>query len=477
MTINSQYEDLLYEVFHDGLDKTDRTGTGTRSLFGKQMRFDLSQGFPLITTKKMFTKGMIAELLWFISGSTNETVLAEQGVNWWKPWAAEDGELGPIYGKQFRKQSSFHTVKPRLYDPAPTDAPLPELPSTLASGANGVRNLNERTVHGVGYYGAYDKADPLYEMLVSIWRDMMKRCYDSTSKGYPSYGGAGVHVSERWQSFANFQSDFRRIPNWEQKLEYPSEFSLDKDTRYASNRYDVETCMWASEAVQNANRSNTRHFTATDPQGQTQAVTSIGSIKREHGLNVSAVHRCLNGKLKTHHGWSEFQYVDVPDGYVSRYNEIDQLKAVIATLKHNPDSRRHNIALWNSAELPWMELPPCHGNLMQFYVRGDKLDLQMYQRSADMFLGVPVNIASYALLLTMVADHTGYEPGEFVWTGGDCHIYDNHIEQVSEQLSRPVRFFPVLELTPAPTIDDYTPEHIHLVGYVPHPAIRAEVAV
>lgn len=271
MTINSQYEDLLHEVFHYGLDKTDRTGTGTRSLFGKQMRFDLSQGFPLITTKKVHFKSVVGELLWMLSGSTNAAELRDKyGVTIWDEWADEHGNLGPVYGFQWRS----------------------------------------------------------------------------------------------WGSYADH----------------------------------------------------------------------------------------------------------------SGYLGIDQIADVIDSIKTNPDSRRHIVSAWNVADLDNMALPPCH-LLFQFYVRGDKLDLQLYQRSADMFLGVPFNIASYALLLTMVADQTGYEPGEFVWTGGDCHIYDNHMEQVGEQLSRPVRPFPRLTMIVARTIDDHIPEDFTLEGYDPHPAIRAEVAV
>lgn len=271
MKINSQYEDLLHEVFHDGLGKTDRTGTGTRSLFGKQMRFDLSQGFPLITTKKVHFKSVVGELLWFLSGSTNAQELEDKyGVTIWREWADENGELGPVYGFQWRS----------------------------------------------------------------------------------------------WGSYADH----------------------------------------------------------------------------------------------------------------SGYMGVDQIAQVIESIKTNPDSRRHIVSAWNVADLEQMALPPCH-LLFQFYVRGDKLDLQLYQRSADLFLGVPFNIASYALLLTMVAEQTGYTPGEFVWTGGDVHIYSSHFEQVKEQLSRPVRHFPILAYSRVSSIDDYMTDDFALVGYDPHPKISAPVAV
>lgn len=471
-TINTAYEDLLRHVLANGTEKSDRTGTGTLSVFGHQMRFDLQQGFPLITTKKMALRWTVEELLWFLSGSTSEYDLSQRGVRWWKEWARDDGELGPTYGKQMRHRSSVAPVKPAIYEPAPTNTPLEPL---VRKGS--VRDLNARTTYGVGYYGDYDEGDPHYEMLVQTWRAMIRRCYDASFRPYRAYGGAGVHVSERWQCFANFQRDARRIPNWVMKVEYPDEFSLDKDTRRASNRYDISTAMWASKNVQDANRSNTWPFTATRPDGEKILCPSIGRLAREEGMSSSAIHRCLNGQLKSHHGWSGFAYLDAPEGHVLRYNEVDQLKQLIAGLKHDPDSRRHIVSLWNPEEEAFMELPPCHGNMIQFYVADGRLSCQMYQRSGDLFLGVPVNIASYALLTHMVAQQVGLEVGEFVWTGGDCHLYLNHLDQAREQLSRDVRPFPRLELTQAPDLFSYRWEDVTVVGYDPHPAIKAPVAV
>jgi thymidylate synthase len=153
------------------------------------------------------------------------------------------------------------------------------------------------------------------------------------------------------------------------------------------------------------------------------------------------------------------------------------VKAVIASLKHDPDSRRHVISMWNPLEQPRMALPPCHGSVIQFYVRGRQLDCMMVQRSADLVLGLPYNIASYALLTHMIAQQTGYEPGELIWTGGDCHIYSNHVEQVREQLGRGVRPFPRLAMVQRDSIDDYQLEDFAVAGYNPHPAIKAPVAV
>ncbi|WP_038170555.1 thymidylate synthase [Tomitella biformata] len=266
VAIPTPYEDLLRHVFENGTPKADRTGTGTRSVFGHQMRFNLAEGFPLITTKRVHLKSIVYELLWFLRGDSNTEWLHEHGVSIWDEWASADGDLGPIYGVQWR--------------------------------------------------------------------------------AWPTPSG-------------------------------------------------------------------------------------------EH---------------------------------------IDQIAQVIETLKTNPDSRRMIVSAWNVGEIPQMALPPCH-TFFQFYVADGKLSCQLYQRSADLFLGVPFNIASYALLTHMVAQQAGLEVGDFIWTGGDCHIYDNHVEQVTTQLAREPFPYPTLRLTPRESIEDYTFEDIEIVGYEHHPGIKAPVAI
>ncbi|QAY74329.1 thymidylate synthase [Agromyces protaetiae] len=266
-TIATPYEDLLRDTLANGVHKDDRTGTGTTSVFGRQLRFDLSQGFPLVTTKRVHFKSVAYELLWFLRGESNVSWLREHGVSIWDEWADEAGELGPVYGVQWRS--------------------------------------------------------------------------------WPTASG--------------------------------------------------ET--------------------------------------------------------------------------------IDQIADVVEQIKTNPDSRRLIVSAWNPADIPDMALAPCHA-LFQFYVADGKLSCQLYQRSADLFLGVPFNIASYALLTLMVAQQTGLEPGDFVWTGGDCHIYDNHREQVEEQLSREPFAPPTLSLARTPaSIFDYEYDDFVVHDYEHHPAIRAAVAV
>ena len=262
-----QYLNLLDHVKWVGIRKEDRTGTGTLSTFGYQMRFNLSHGFPLLTTKKLHLKSIIHELLWFLRGDTNVRYLQANGVSIWDEWADEEGELGPVYGKQWRS--------------------------------------------------------------------------------------------------------------------------------------------WAA-----------------------------------------------------------------PDG-----SSIDQIANLIDGIKRNPDSRRHVVTAWNPADVDHMALPPCHC-LFQFYVADGRLSCQLYQRSADVFLGVPFNIASYALLTMMVAQVCGLKPGDFVWTGGDCHLYLNHLDQANKQLSRAPRGLPKMRINPeVKDIFGFKYEDFTLEGYNPHPHIKAPVAV
>ena len=301
-----QYLDLLRHVLEHGKFKADRTGTGTYSVFGAQTRFDLCDGFPALTTKKLHLKSIIYELLWFLRGETNVRWLQEHGVTIWNEWAdPETGELGPVYGKQ--------------------------------------------------------------------WRHWVKR--------------------SRTRPATNFEKS------------QPALFDLNE---------------FIAEPV---------------------AAVSVGA-------------RVRRGE------WG-----------------VDQIEEVIRQIKNNPDSRRLIVSAWNVADIDGMALPPCHC-LFQFYVSEGELSCQLYQRSADIFLGVPFNIASYALLTMMVAQVCGLKPGAFVHTFGDLHLYANHVEQAKLQLSREPRPLPQMKLNPAvKDIHDFKFEDFELVNYDPHPGIKAPIAV
>ena len=301
-----QYLELLRLVLEEGKFKEDRTGTGTYSVFGAQKRFSLRENFPVLTTKKLHLRSIIYELLWFLRGERNIRYLQEHKVTIWDEWADENGDLGPIYGKQWR-----HWAKTRSR-PAKSNKPVE---------------------HQQGVY--------------------------STS---------------------------------------------------------------ASPAT-------------------ARAITSAG-------------HRVRSGKYG-----------------------IDQIAKVIEMIKKNPDSRRLIVSAWNVADIDSMALPPCHA-LFQFYVSEGELSCQLYQRSADVFLGVPFNIASYALLTLMVAQVCGLKPGDFIHTFGDLHLYSNHVEQAKLQLTREPRPLPTMKLNPKiKNIDRFKFEDFELVGYDPHPGIKAPIAV
>jgi thymidylate synthase len=298
-----QYLDLLRHVLENGKFKRDRTGTGTYSVFGAQTRFDLRKDFPVLTTKKLHLRSIIYELLWFLRGDTNVRWLQENKVTIWDEWADDNGNLGPVYGKQ--------------------------------------------------------------------WRHWTK----STPR------------------------------------------SREQNAAEESTLFDL------SEFSDGAN------------------VTSAGSRVR------------------------------------GKQSGIDQIEQVIKQIKKNPGSRRLIVSAWNVADIDSMALPPCHA-LFQFYVSDGELSCQLYQRSADLFLGVPFNIASYALLTMMVAQVSGLKPGEFIHTFGDLHLYANHIEQAKLQLSREPRPLPQMKLNPSvKKIDDFKFEDFELVNYDPHPGIKAPIAV
>ena len=359
-----QYLDLLNRVLTEGTEKSDRTGTGTISVFGHQMRFNLDDGFPCLTTKKLHLKSIIYELLWFLQGDTNVKYLQEHGVRIWNEWADENGDLGHVYGYQWRSWPDYNGG---FIDQ------ISEVVETIK------HNPDSRRI------------------IVSAWNvaDLNNMNLPPCHAFFQFYVADGRLSLQLYQRSADI---FLGVP-----------FNI------------------ASYAL------------------LLQMMAQVTGLKAGDFVHTGGF--------------------------------IDQISEVVETIKHNPDSRRIIVSAWNVADLNNMNLPPCHA-FFQFYVADGRLSLQLYQRSADIFLGVPFNIASYALLLQMMAQVTGLKAGDFVHTFGDAHIYLNHLEQVKLQLSREPRPLPQMKINPdVKSIFDFKFEDFELVNYDPHPHIAGAVAV
>jgi thymidylate synthase len=465
---------LLKRVLSCGEAHEDRTGVGTTSLFGAFWEHEFKYGFPLITTKQVTLRGVFEELSWFLSGSTNVNDLHPRYQHWWKPWADEHGALGPIYGQQLRSARSFTEVEPLIFD-----APTPEEMKATLGG-------KEPTFAGVGCIGdsAFERGqDETEKMLKDVWRGMLKRCYAKDASSYKSYGAKGVHVDPDWLLFDNFSRDAKQLPNWRHKRLFPKLYSIDKDCLFASNRYSKQTCKWSSHEEQSFNLSNSKPLIGNSPTGVNHVFPSIGDCSRNFGFNLSAVHRCLLGKLKTHHGWS-FSYLQPDNGKTIRFQVVDQIANILVDLLENRESRRIVMSTWNASQIDQMRLPPCHGLVTQFKVHPDNtLSLHMYQRSCDAFIGLPVNIASYGLLLEMLCAVSGYKPRKLSISFGDLHIYRSHYDAVAEQLIRQPHTLPTVKVnvpnagSPLDNLLAIRWKDIELTGYKHHPKIEAPVAV
>ncbi len=531
-----QYQELLRHILENGTRHEDRTGVGTLSVFGYQTRYNLRDGFPIVTTKRVPFRWVAEELFWFLQGSTSETELRKRGVDIWAEWADENGELGPIYGAQWRNWRQIDDIEPRRreYQPPKIETPFDKKIVSDFSGnrheligkefdsatgkyvvvkeykvlrsdgtgnrwsfdvkfvktgfvqknctksavINGlIRDRYFPSAHGVGCLGEQVSRED-YDLLYQTWHGMLARCYDKNHNGYENYGAKGIFVNSRWLIFSNFVEDVKKLPNWLMKLEYKDEYSLDKDY-YGSNCYSPETCIWLSKLEQSLNTEKTRLVKATAPNGDIFVRMGLKTLCKEFGFTNPCVYSVLKGKTKTHKGW-KFEWLDNIKN--PRIRVFDQVRQVIAQIKHQPESRRILINAWNVAELEKMSLVPCHV-LTYFRVITGKLSCHLFQRSADAFLGVPFNISSYALLTQMIAHVCGLEVGEFVHSFGDLHIYLNHLEQVEELLKREPLPLPKLEFVNAENLKglegllNFKYENLNLIGYQSHKKIAAPVAV
>lgn len=452
-----QYNDAMEFILVNGELRDDRTGEGTISKFGYQLRCDLKKAFPAVTGKKLAWNSMTSELIWFLEGSGDEKRLREilhgdrnspkptiwtanAEAPYWKPKAKFEGDLGRVYGVQWRDWQTTSFLEPVFLKSESLEVlEVKEVPQEEISieekqiiiKYNETYQLYNASIFGYAALGDISNIDSkLLNTLKPIWFEMIGRCYDTSHPDYNEFGSEGYHVDKNWLILENFIKDFKKIEDWELSLEYPEEYALDKYI-LGSNRYSLATVSFISKKEQLYNAAPKQYF--IDPITGESLL-----IKRKF---------------------------------------IDQIKRLVAGLKHNPFNRRHILSAWNPGELNLMALPPCH-TFAQFYIQDGKLSCHMYQRSADFFLGVPFNIASYSLFTHMLAQVCDLQVDEFIHSFGDAHIYKNHVDAVKEQLSRTLYDLPQLKINPnIKNINDFKMSDFELINYKHHPTIKAKMAV
>lgn len=458
MSIHDEtYNSLVQQVLDYGELRKSRSGS-TYSIFGTQAVYDCAQGFPLLTTKKINFNNILHELNAFLRGETNISGFSKCA-SLWSSWAdPETGDLGPLYGFQWRSWSGPRTVievTPRILEP-PAFRPV-------GTGKLGVAQPTNGNLHRD------------YKSFYRIWAGMLNRCYDPKHPAYAIYGGRGVFVEETWLKFETFVKDLPLLPNWVCAKDNLDRFELDKDY-YKSNCYSKDTCIWL-DRKENKTYAHGEAFKARGPKGEERLYININDASEELKLHRSSIQRVLSGRLPSHKGWV-FEWLN--DNRIYRYRQpIDQIETLIKGLKEDPTGRRHIVTAWNPQDLNRMALPPCH-TLFQCYVRrGTFLDLQLYQRSGDIAIGIPYNIASYSLLIHMLAAEVGLAPGRFIHSIGDLHCYLEHVENLKIQLSREPREAPSLSLKKSfwDLVNEDTPENYSLIGYNPASALKFEVKV
>ena len=441
------YLNLVERIITKGEPRNDRTGVGTLAVFGANLEFDLSARFPLVTAKETRWRTAFLEMLFFLSGQTNVKWLNERGSKLWDAWADESGNLGPIYGFNWRrcgaKPDNIPQPKPRLRE---------GVDATFAGVAS-----------GVGANG---------HPLLGTWMGMIQRCYDKNSVGYKNYGARGVHVCDEWLEFINFARDAELLPGWQNKLTEPGMYELDKDIQGDGFCYSRANCSWVTRQENADARAEWRY--TVEKEGRLYSFVNPTQFAREHGFSES------NFNHLWHKGGNIVRY---GFRFVSKeplVPEFDQVRALIDGLKNNPTGRRHIVTAWNPAQLRMMALPPCH-HTHQCYVTNDgHLDLKLFIRSSDVALGLPFNVAAYALLTHLYARAANLKPRRLLVDIGDAHLYSDHVEPMKRVLHDGPVWGDGAQLvinTGNTDIDGYDISDFQIDGYRPRPFVKMEVAV
>jgi thymidylate synthase len=443
------WKDLVQEVISNGEWRRDRTGVGTLSVFGGSLKFDLRERFPLVQAKETRWKVAFLEMLFFISGSTNAKWLNQRGSKLWDEWADQSGNLGPVYGFNWRRWGAKPDNIPQ---------PRPRLREGLAATFCGVANGEGRK----------------YSMVDSVWANMISRCYNPADPMYAAYGGKGVHVCDRWLEFRAFEEDAETLPGWPGQRPSTVGLEIDKDINGDGFTYSPDMCAWVSrEENSEASKLQWLYTIESVSDGEHHTFVNAKQFCKQRGLSFGSFSALWNDPdARTRGGFRLISRLPLR-------REIDQVRNMIEGLRNNPYGRRHIVSAWNVAQLDQMSLPPCHW-AHQCYVSDEGwLDMQVYQRSWDLALGAPFNIAQYALLLHLYARATGLKPRFLHFAYGDAHVYMNHVGAMEEVLKREYEedSAQLMITTDNTDIDGYKPGDFEIVGYRPEPFVKLEVAV
>lgn len=572
---DTPYIEMVNHIIEHGVDKPNRTGMDTLSVFGYQMRFNLRDGtIPLLTTKKMHTKSIIHELLWYLQGSDNVKYLQDNHVTIWDEWSSPEGHLRKVYGYQWRKWETqnwmSHVVEipirsdgvdapfvppiNKILDPVASDGdefignkyqtcygdwftviskkPLHEdkgskyviqfsdtttimevmLQLNLSVEKPDIDDPYRKSVYNQGCLGVYNEPTDIRDPAYDVWYGMMKSCYDLHSPEYQLCGEKGVFVDQSWRCFANFLRDIHGLSYFSKWSTNPLKYILSKDY-FGCNSYGPTTCVFLpTEYDQYLPWLDGSKYLATN--------NKTGE-RREYTIH-RWVDNGYNSSIYSTNEWTVEKINPRPGHLFRQQLYVDQIAQLIDTLTVNPNDRRLIVSAWNVADIPTMGLPPCHytfqcyctplsekerihllskthnvndlfdsvrcvdptmlynvnGILDAYGIPQYELSLMLNQRSCDVGLGVPFNIAQYSILLRMIAEVVNMAPGDFIWSGGDVHIYKNHITALSNQVNRTPMDSPTFRFGRKITnIDDFKYEDFIFENYKPHSSIKMAVAV